>query len=260
MAKGTPDGPALTRSPGCGPGRSPGPVGRWLPLLAIIALAAAFFLFGLQRYLSWENLRAHHVWLAAQVAAHLPLALLAYALIYAAVVALSLPGASALTLAGGWLFGQLLGTAVTVLAATGGATLLFLAARSALADSLEQRAGPWLRRLEAGFRANAFSYLLFLRLVPLFPFFVVNLVPAFAGVGLRSFVLATLLGIIPGTFIYATAGAGLGDVLAQGGEVGLGQILNPRIVTALAGLAVLALLPVAVRFWRSRRPRGGGLA
>jgi uncharacterized membrane protein YdjX (TVP38/TMEM64 family) len=231
---------------------------RWLPLLLILLLIALFFLFGLERYVSLASLRANHDWLARLVAAHLPLALLAYMLIYAAVVALSLPGATAMTLAGGWLFGQWLGTVATVLAATAGAALLFLAARTALGDSLRRRAGPWLQRLREGFQADAFSYLLFLRLVPLFPFFVVNLVPAFLGVSLRSFVLATLIGIIPATFVFTSFGAGLGDLLARQDEITLGQVLSPRIVTALAGLALLALLPVIYRHWRQRRKPSAG--
>src|SRR5215470_1882916 len=231
---------------------------RWLPLLLILVLIAAFFLLGLQNYVSLASLRAHHAWLARQVAEHLPLALLAYMLVYAAVVALSLPGGAVLTVAGGWMFGQWLGTAAVVVAATVGATLIFLAARTALGDSLRRRAGPWLQRLQAGFQADAFNYLLFLRLVPLFPFFVVNLVPAFLGVRLRSFVLATLIGIIPATFIFATFGAGLGDLLAQNGEITLSQVLSPRFLTALAGLALLALLPVIYRHWRHRqKPRAG---
>ena len=246
MAQGTPAG------------SGPRGLRRWLPLLLIFVLVALFFLLGFQNYISLTSLRAHHAWLARQVADHLPLALLGYMLVYAAVVALSLPGGAVLTVAGGWMFGQWLGTAAVVVAATAGATLIFLAARTALGDSLRRRAGPWLQRLQAGFQADAFSYLLFLRLVPLFPFFVVNLVPAFLGVRLRSFVLATLIGIIPATFIFATFGAGLGDLLAQNGEITLNQVLSPRFLTALAGLALLALLPVIYRHWRHRqKPRAG---
>jgi len=218
MAQGTPAG------------SGPHGLRRWLPLLLILVLVAAFFLLGLQNYISLASLRTHHAWLARQVAEHLPLALLAYMLVYAAVV----------------------------VAATVGATLIFLAARTAMGDSLRRRAGPWLQRLQAGFQADAFSYLLFLRLVPLFPFFVVNLVPAFLGVRLRSFVLATLIGIIPATFIFATFGAGLGDLLAQNGEITLSQVLSPRFLTALAGLALLALLPVIYRHWRHRQKPGAG--
>ncbi len=226
---------------------------RWWPMIAILLGIALFFAFGLQRYLSLEALRTNRDWLYWQVADHLFLMLTAYALVYAGVVALSLPGATVLTLAGGCMFGQWLGTGVTVVAATLGATLLFLAARSAFADFLRARAGPWLGRMQDGFRANAFNYLLFLRLVPAFPFFVVNLVPAFLGVRLRDFVLATLIGIIPGTFIYTAVGVGLGSLLDHNANFTLSGILTPQIATALGGLALLALVPVAYKAWRKRR-------
>src|SRR5262249_21562895 len=164
--------------------------------------------FGLQRYLSFDGLRTHRAWLVQQVAEHRLLVLAVYIAIYILAVALSLPGGLALTLAGGWLFCQWLGTAATLLGATSGATLLLLPARSAAGGLLRARAGRWLDRLKQGFQADAFSYMLFLRLVPAFPFFVVNLVPAFLGVSLRVFIVATLIGIIPGTFVFATVGAG----------------------------------------------------
>jgi uncharacterized membrane protein YdjX (TVP38/TMEM64 family) len=225
---------------------------QWLPLLAILLGIVLFFAFGLQHYLTFASLKAHRAWLQQQVSDHELLVLAAYAAVYVVAVALSLPGGLALTLAGGWLFGQWLGTSVTVVSATAGATLLFLAARSALGDLLRARAAPWLDRLRNGFQANAFSYLLFLRLVPLFPFFVVNLVPAFLGVRLRVFVLATLVGIIPGTFVFATVGAGLSALLDQASEPGIGSILTPQILTALIGLALLALLPVAYKKWHHK--------
>ncbi|HEY2892423.1 MAG TPA: TVP38/TMEM64 family protein [Dongiaceae bacterium] len=232
-----------------------GGIRRWLPLLAILLAAAAFFAFGLQHYLTLEALRANGNWLYGQVNDHLALALVIYVLVYAGVVMLSLPGATILTLAGGCLFGLWLATGVTILAATLGATLLYLAARTAFADLLRARAAPWLKRLSAGFQDNAFSYLLFLRLVPAFPFFVVNLVPAFLGVGLRIFVLATFIGIIPGTFVYAGVGAGLKSLLDSNQPLSLGSVLTPQIVIALIGLALLSLLPVAWKAWR--KSRGG---
>lgn len=226
---------------------------RWLPLLAIVLAAGLFFAFGLQRYLSLETLRANRDWIYWQLADHLGLALAIYGLVYAGVVTLSLPGATILTLAGGCMFGLWLATGATILAATLGATLLFLAAHTAFADLLRARAAPWLKRLSAGFQENAFSYLLFLRLAPAFPFFVVNLVPAFLGVRLRTFVLATFIGIIPGTFVYSSVGAGLKSLLYSDKPLSFGQVLTPQILTALIGLALLSLLPVAWKAWRKRR-------
>ncbi len=226
---------------------------RWLPLMLIAVAVAAFFLLGLQRYLTLDSLKAHHAWLAQRVAEHLLVALFVYGLVYVGVVALSLPGATALTLAGGWMFGVWIATGVTILTATAGATLLFLAARTAFAGSLRRRAGPWLARLEKGFQADAFNYLLVLRLIPLVPFFVVNLVPALLGMRLGPFMLATLIGIIPGTFVFAAAGAGLGGLLESADPLTLHGVLSPLNLTALTGLACLAVVPLLYRRWSRRR-------
>ncbi|WP_085124237.1 TVP38/TMEM64 family protein [Tistlia consotensis] len=226
---------------------------RLVPLAVIAAALAVILLLDLDRYLSLEALKEHREALTAFVAHNALLAAATFMLLYAVATALSVPGALVLTIAGGFLFGSLLATLYVVVGATLGATAVFLAARTALGDSLRRRAGPWLKRMEAGFQENAFSYLLVLRLVPLFPFFVVNLVPAFLGVGLRTYVVATFLGIIPGTYVYALAGAGLGSVFDQGGEVTLGGILTPEVVGALIGLSLLSLLPVVYKWWKTRR-------
>jgi len=239
-----------------GPARAP--LLRWLPLLLLAAGLILFLATGLQRYLSCETLRDNRVWLLDQVARHFAVAAVGFAVIYIVAVALSVPGGAVLTIAGGFLFGKWIDTALVLVAATIGATLLFLAARTALAPLLRARAAPWLVRLEAGFRSDAFSYLLVLRLVPLFPFVVVNLVPAFLGVSLRVFMLATLIGIIPGTFVYATVGSGLGSIFDSGRCFTAAGILTPEIVVALVGLAVLALIPVAYRKWSRRRQRASG--
>ena len=228
---------------------------RTLPLLVLGIGLAAFFALGLDDYLSLDTLRRNRAWLMRQVDESAALAGLAYVATYILVVAFSLPGGAIMTIAGGFLFGQWLGTAYVVVAATAGATVLFLAARTALGDFLHGKAGPFLRKMEAGFRENALSYLLVLRLVPLFPFFVVNLVPAFLGVGLRDFVIATFIGIIPATFVYASVGAGLGSILDEDGALSPGDILTPELVTALVGLAVLALLPVAYKKFKAGRGR-----
>ncbi|MCW5751974.1 MAG: TVP38/TMEM64 family protein [Alphaproteobacteria bacterium] len=226
---------------------------RILPLLAVAAAIAAFFAFGLDRYVTFEALREHRHELLAFVAERPLLALFAYMVVYAVAVALSLPGGLVLTIAGGFLFGLWLGTLVVVIAATVGATLIFLAARYAMGDLLRARAGPFLKAMEEGFRRDAMSYLLVLRLVPLFPFFVVNLVPAFLGVPLRTYVVATFFGIIPGTFVFASVGAGLGSIFDSGQEFTAKGILTPEIILALSGLAVLALVPVVYRRIGARR-------
>ena len=155
-----------------------------------------------------------------------------------------------MTIAGGFLFGQTLGTVYVVFAATVGATILFIAAKTAFGDLLRARAGPFLQRMETGFRENALSYLLVLRLIPAFPFFIVNLVPAFLGVPVGIYIVATFIGIIPGTFVYALVGAGLGSIFDSGEDFTAASILTTEIIAALAGLAILALLPVAYKRWR----------
>lgn len=227
---------------------------RYLPPAVLVAVTAAFLLLGLDHYLSLDALRDNRQTLQDFVAGHRIGAALAYVAAYAAVVALSLPGATIMTLAGGFLFGWAMGGTLAVLAATLGSALVFLIARSAVGDALRNRAGPFLRRMEDGFRSNAFHYLLFLRLVPAFPFWAVNLVPALLGMPLVPFVAATAIGIIPGTLVFAAFGAGLGDLFAAGSEIRLAEVLSPTLIAALAGLGLLALLPVALRKWRERRP------
>lgn len=255
---GPPSGPA-SRQPAASPGATraaPGTAGRstapsrarrLIPLAVLLAALVAFFAFGLQDWVELDRLRQHRLWLSAQVDQHYLLSLIAFILVYAAAVAISVPGGAVLTIAGGFLFGLVVGSIATVVAATIGAVTLFLAARSALGDSLRARAGPWLRKLESGFTENALSYLLVLRLVPLFPFFVVNLVPAFLGVTLRVYVIGTLFGIIPGTVVYTSVGAGLGTLFEAGEDLTLDHVLTPEIILGLVGLALLALLPVAYK-------------
>jgi uncharacterized membrane protein YdjX (TVP38/TMEM64 family) len=226
-----------------------------IPLLVLAVGLAAFFVFGLDEYLTFETLRENRAWLLQQVAESALLTAAIYIVLYILVVAFSLPGGAVMTITGGFLFGQWLGTAYVIFAATIGATILFLAAKTALGDLLRAKAGPFLKKMEAGFQENALSYLLVLRLIPLFPFFIVNLVPAFLGVSLKVFVIATFFGIIPGSFVYATVGAGLGSIFDAGEEFSAGSILTPEIVTALIGLAVLAMLPVAYKKFRARRGR-----
>jgi uncharacterized membrane protein YdjX (TVP38/TMEM64 family) len=170
--------------------------------------------------------------------------------------AVSIPGATILTLAGGFLFGIIWGSALTVLGATLGATAVFLAARTALGDALRRKAGPWMQRMEAGFRRDAVSYLLSLRLIPVVPFWLVNLVPAFFGVPLRTFVWTTAVGIVPGTVVYTSVGNGLGATLEAGGRPDLGVIFQPEVLLPLIGLGLLALLPAAWKRWRGRRDPG----
>lgn len=228
-------------------------VKKWWPLGLLLAGLAAFFALDLNAYLSFEVLRENRIFLREWTAANTGLALLVYAAMYIAAVAFSLPGATIMTISGGFLFGPAVATPVIVISATIGATMLFLAARTALGDLLRAKAGPALRKMETGFRKNELSYMFALRLVPLFPFFVVNLAPAFLGVSLRNFIIATLFGIIPGVLVYSSVGNGLGVVFDAGGTPDFGIIFKPAILFPILGLALMALLPVVYE-----RIRGAG--
>lgn len=218
----------------------------WLAVALAGGIAAAHAA-GLGELLSLETLRAHRASLQDFVGRHGAFAALGFVLIYAGAVALSLPGALVLTLTGGFLFGPWLGVALNVTGATIGATLLFLLASGLLGESALDRFGDKGRQLAANIRANAWSYLLVLRLVPLFPFFLVNLAPAFAGVRLPVFVATTFLGIIPGTAVYTSAGAGLGAILDKGGALDLKSVLTPEILAGLVGLAALSLVAIPLK-------------
>jgi uncharacterized membrane protein YdjX (TVP38/TMEM64 family) len=246
--------PVESRSsePSMTPNRARFSIRRLAPLAILVAMLVAVFALGLHDYLSFEALHEHRERLLDLVDRHPIVTPVAFMVIYATVTALSLPGGAILTIAGGFLFGVVLGSVYVVLAATVGATIVFLIAKSALGDPLRAKAGPWLRRMEEGFRDGALNYLLVLRLIPIFPFWLVNLVPAFLGVPLRTYVIGTFFGIIPGSAVYASVGNGLGTLFDAGETPDLGIIFQPAILTPIVGLAVLALLPVAYRKLRGR--------
>jgi uncharacterized membrane protein YdjX (TVP38/TMEM64 family) len=233
-----------------------GPAFRWhrfVPLAVLVAGLVLFFGAGLDQVLTFEALRSHRAGLVAWVTDHRLLAALVYMGGYALLVAFSLPLASLATLVGGLLFGAVAGTALTVLGATAGAMAVFLAARSAFGDLLRARADSFVGRMEAGFRRDAFSYLLFLRLVPVFPFWLVNIAPAIFKVPLRTQFITTLLGIIPGTAVYCSVGAGLGGVFDRNEAPSAGLIFEPQILLPMLALAVLALVPVLYGRWKAAR-------
>lgn len=239
-----------------------GGLARWGPLAAIAIVMVVGYLYGWHEHLSLSTLIRHRDWLRGEVSGNLTLAIGIYAALYVGVVALSIPGAAILTVTGGFLFGWLTGAFVAVFAATLGATLIFLAARSALGPLLAGRAGPFLDKLADGFRQDAFSYLLFLRLMPIFPFWLVNLAPAMFNVRLGAYVMATFIGVFPGTCAYSILGAGLDSVIAsqqaanpgcaEAGScaIDLAALVTPELLIGLAALALVALIPVAAKAWR----------
>ena len=223
--------------------------------LALIAVAAALaYALGLHRWLSFESLGAHRSALTGFVSASPILAALLYVAAYVVVVAFSLPGGAVMTVAGGFLFGPWLGAALAVAGATLGASALFLAARHALAETLARRAGPLLGRVRDELRRDGFWYLLSIRLIPVVPFWLANLAPALAGMPFPAYAAATLIGIVPGTAVFAGIGAGLGQILDAGGRPDLSVIFSPGVLLPLVGLAALSLLgAVGGRYLRARR-------
>lgn len=228
---------------------------RVAPLAAMLAFGTLAFALGWQDYLSLPALHDHRDAVLGWRDAYPIRTAITFGVVYAAAVALSLPGAIWMTIVAGFLFGPMVGTLYVVGAATIGASLVFLAARYAFAGLLRRKAGGAVATMEAGFRRNALSYLLFLRLVPVFPFWLVNLVPAILGVPLRTFVVGTLIGIFPGSVVYCMVGNGLSAAIDNGREPDPGLLLSPPILLPLLGLAALSLLPVLWQQWRL--PAGG---
>lgn len=220
---------------------------RLAPIAILLIVAAGVYSLGLHRHLSLDALRDNRGALLELVNSNYAIAAVGFAALYALVVALSLPAGTVLTVAGGLLFGIPAGVVLTVLGATAGAAIVFLVARSAAGDALRTKAGPFVSSMADGFRKDAFNYLLFLRLVPAFPFWVVNLAPALLGMRLMPYVLRTAIGIIPGTTVFSLFGASLGEVFDRGGEVSLKSVVSPTMIAAFVGLGLLSLLPIAIR-------------
>lgn len=225
---------------------------RLVPVVVLVAALAAIWRSGLPDQLTWSGLGRNQALLAGWVATHPLLSRICYVGIYTLSTALSLPQAALLTIAGGLLFGAIAGTALATTGGTAGATILFLIARSALGEPLSRRGGQTVANLRAALAGDGFSYLLAIRLLPLFPFWVVNLAASVSGMRLRSYVLATAIGVIPATFVFASVGSGVGDVLAAGGTPNLSVIFSLPVFGPLVGLAVLSLLPVAWKKWKRR--------
>ena len=216
---------------------------RFLPLGIVVAALTAFFGFGLQRFFTLDSLAANQEAIKNYADANLLTTMLGIIAIYAAVTAISFPGAAVMTLLAGFILGTLYGGISVVIGATIGATIIFLAGRSAAGDVLAKRGGDTVAKLEAGFTKNALSYLLILRLVPLFPFWLVNLAAAAFRVPTRVYVFATFFGIMPGTLVFASVGAGFSSI-TESADVGLDVLLRPAVFLPIVGLAVLSLLPV----------------
>jgi uncharacterized membrane protein YdjX (TVP38/TMEM64 family) len=243
---------------------------RWLPVLALLLLAALGYGLGLHRYLSLATLAEHRDGLRAWVEGNLALALAAYMLLYVAVVALSIPGAGVMSLAGGFLFGWALSAPATIVAAVVGAAIVFEIVKTSFGAALAEKSGPFVQKLSKGFAENAFSLLLFLRLTPVFPFWAVNAVAGLSRMPLNTFIAATALGIIPASCAFALIGSGLDGVIddqlmafklcaAENGaaschlSLNASALVSPELLWGLTGLGVVSLLPLLLRWWKARR-------
>ena len=217
---------------------------RLLPLLVLGAGFLAFFYLGLDRYLSFHALKENKELLSRWRDENYFISVLLFAGAYGALSAFSVPISVWMTMVGGFMFGTLAGGFFSLLGATFGAMVIFFIARYTLADVLRKKCGEAIVSMEAGFKKNQLSYMLVLRLVPLFPFWLVNLVPAFLDVLPRTYLIGTLLGMIPGALVYASVGNGLSAVFESGTEPDIGIIFSPNILIPILGLAVLAFIPV----------------
>lgn len=226
---------------------------RLSPAIMILLIALAAVLAGVPAMLTWQTLGARQAELAAFVLAQPILAAAAYVGTYVAIIAASLPLAAVATVAGGLLFGPVVGPVLTVLGATAGASVAFFAMRGVFAALLARRAAGLVARLAPRLRQDGLSFVLAMRLLPVVPFWLVNLAAGASGMSWRPFALGTLVGVVPATIVYSGIGAGIGAVLAEGREPDLRVILSPPILLPLIGLAALALLPVAWRRWRGGR-------
>lgn len=230
---------------------------RFAPLVFILAGLGFAYLMGWQQYFTLEFLGEKREMLAEYVAANYVKSIIGFGVLYAVAVAFSFPAASILTIFAGFLFGWLVGGIIVAFAATIGAAALFTAARSAFGDFLKDKVGGRVKSLADGFEQNAFSYLLVLRLAPVFPFFVMNIAPAFFNVPLRTFIAATFLGILPGTFAYAYLGQGVDSVLIAAQETGqkasIGDLVTPQITFAFLALAAVAIMPTIIKKLRGPR-------
>ncbi len=229
------------------PDTAPNPMGKILLLIVLGLGIGAFFYFDLGQFFSLDALKSNRDSLLAYTEANFGTAMGLFILAYIVQTGFSLPGGAIMTLAGGFLFGSLLGTALVNIGATTGATLAFLAARYLLRDWVEKKFGDRLEPIQAGFAQNAFSYLMTLRLIPAFPFFLVNLVSGLTRIKVGTYVIATSLGIIPGSFVFAFAGRQLGTINS------LGEIASPPVLLAFTLLGLLALMPIAYRKFTQKK-------
>ena len=220
----------------------------WI-LAVVAALAGLFIYFDLGKYLTLASLKNNRDALVGFRENHQISMVAIFIVAYIAQTALSLPGAAVLSLAAGAIFGAVMGTLYVNIGATIGATLAFLVARYLFHDMIQNKFGPRLEKINRELETRGFNYLLFLRLVPLFPFFLINLGAGLTRIPLRTFFFGTMIGIIPGSFVFCNAGASLATITS------LNEVATPRVLGSFALLGLFSLVPVL--YQKFKRKRGG---
>lgn len=220
---------------------------RFIPILLIIVLLIVAFKCNVSSYLNFKTLKVHHLELINYVNEHFITAMLVFSSAYIILVVTSFPGATFFSLLSGFLFGSTLGTVLVVIAATIGATLLFLAVRLALGDIIRNRFGYRVQFMEKNLEQNAFFYLLSLRLMPIMPFWLINLVAGIFNIKFRDFIITTFLGIIPGAFVYVNIGSSLTTIFGMNDDFKVSSLVNPNILIALMLLALLSIIPAIIK-------------
>jgi uncharacterized membrane protein YdjX (TVP38/TMEM64 family) len=208
---------------------------------------------GAWRWLTLESLQAHHAQLKGLVARSPALSAVAFFGVFVLVVSACIPGPGLMASVGGYLFGPLIGGALSLAACVAGSAVVFLACRGAFADTIERHSGPRIRELERAITRNAFSYLTTLKLIPMAPMFVSNVAAGLAGVRLSSLLAATAIGSAPICFVLASLGAGLGHILDSGAPLSRHLFERPEVILPLLGLSLLAVVSLAWRVLRRRR-------
>jgi len=230
---------------------------RFIPLIIIVAIITVAIQLNVLHYLNFSTLKQYHQQLSDYVQYHYWLAVLMFCLSYIVVVMTSIPGASIFSLLGGFLFGSLIGALLVVISATLGATLLVIAVQLAFGEGVAAKIGNKVKFMETNLKHNAFYYLLSLRFLPIMPFWLVNLAAGIFNIKLRDFILATFIGIIPGTFVYVNIGASLTSVFAQNSdEFKLSALISPQILIALTLLGVISFIPAIIKSCKKGKNNG----
>ncbi len=227
---------------------------RFGPLVFIALGLMGFYGLGLDDYLGTRGFAKNFDTIMAWRAEHPLLSALVFVGVYVGIVAISVPASLWMSLPGGLLFGWVLGGVLSWVSAILGATLAFLAARTALDPSKTAKRESQYARFKAGFERNAFSYIIILRLMPL-PFFAVNMAAGAFHVNVRTFAAASAIGLIPSSFLFAALGQTAGDILQDGGSLDMRFFTQPKIPAVFAGFASLALLPFVIRYFRKDKNR-----